>query len=87
MVRSRLCWRVRRSNRHHAAEVAIAVGGAQMLAGFGPLRCDPPPAHNAARLHLKNVCKVAAERNLELESHRLHAVVGDVEIFVHAASD
>ena len=58
-----------------------------MLVRFGPLCGDPAPAHDVARLHLEDVGEVAAQRDLELESHRLHAVVGDVEIFVQAAAD
>jgi hypothetical protein len=72
---------------NRAAEVAVAVGRAQMLVWFGPLRSDPAPAHNTSRLHLKDVCEVAAERDLELEPHRPHAVVSDVKVFVHAAAD
>src|SRR5215472_8910451 len=74
-------------NCHRAAEVAVAVGRMQPLRGFGPLRCDPASAHDATRLYLKDICKITAERDLELEPYRLQAVVGDVEIFVHAASD
>src|SRR6266446_7919924 len=69
----RLCGRARWGNRHRAAEVAVAVGRAQMLVPFGPLRGDPASAHNTARPHLEDVCEVAAERELELEPHRLHA--------------
>ena len=58
-----------------------------MLVRFGPLRGDPAAAHDAARLHLEDVGKVAAERDLELERYRLHAVVDDVKILVHAAAD
>src|SRR5690349_14583997 len=83
----RLCRRLRRMNCHGSAEVAVAVSRAQTLVGFGPLGCDPAPAHNPARFHLKYVCKVATERDLELEPHRLQAIVGEVEIFVHTASD
>src|SRR5207249_4275049 len=30
------------------------------------------------------ICEVAADGDLKLEFYRLHAVVGDVEIFMHA---
>src|SRR6266478_5076006 len=83
----RFCWRVRRGNRHRAAEVTIAVGGAQMLVRFGPLRDDPAPPDNSARLHLEDICEVTAERDLELEPHRCPAIVGDVKIFVHATAN
>src|SRR6516162_11013299 len=83
----RLCRRLRRGYRHGTAKVTIAVCRAQSLMRFGPLRGDPAPAHNPARLHLEDVGEVAAERDLELEPHRLHAVVGDVKVFVHAPAD
>lgn len=83
----RFCGRVRRGNRHSAAEVTIAVGGAQMLVRFGPLRDDPAPPDNSTRLHLEDICEVTAERDLELEPHWFHTIVGDVKIFVHAAAN
>ena len=58
-----------------------------MLARRGPLRSDPAAAHNPARLDLENIGKITAHRDLELKSHRLHAVVDDVEILMHAAAD
>ena len=76
----RLCRRMRRGDCHRAAEVAVAVGRAQMLARFRPIRGDAAATHNAARLHLKDIGEVAAQRDLELELHRPHAVVRDVEV-------
>src|SRR5262249_45640369 len=70
----RLCRRVHRRNRYRPTEVAVAVGCAQMLMRFGPLRGDPASTHNRARLHLEDVGEIAAERNLELEFHGLHAL-------------
>src|SRR5882724_8338849 len=58
-----------------------------MLARRRPLRGNPATAYNAARLHLKNVGKIGAQRDLELEDRRFHAVVDDIEILVHAAAD
>src|SRR6267143_3629442 len=46
----RFCGRVRRGNRHRAAEVTIAVGGAQMLVRFGPLRDDPRSEEHTSEL-------------------------------------
>ena len=83
----RLCRRMHRGNRHCAAEVRVPVGVAQMLVWFRPLRRDPAPAHNLARLHFENVGEVAAKRYLQLELYRLHTIIGDVEVFVHAAAD
>src|ERR1700738_1120053 len=70
----RFCCRPRRRNGQCAGEVAVAVGVAQMLARCGPLRRNPATAHDVTRLHLENVGKIAAERDLELEDHRVHAV-------------
>src|SRR5438128_10553153 len=72
---------------HGTGEVGIAVGGAQTLVRWGPLGGDPPTAHNMARLYLEDVSKIAAERDLELKDRRLHAVVEDVEVLVHAPAD
>ena len=83
----RFAGRPRGRDRDGSGEVTVAIGGAQMLVCFGPLRGDPATAHNVARLHLENVGKIASQRDLELKSHRLHAVVDDVEILVHAAAD
>ena len=58
-----------------------------MLVGFRPHRRYPAAAHDLARLHLENVGEVAAKRDLELELYRLHTIIGDVEVFVHAAAD
>ena len=80
------CRGLRRGNRHRTAEVTVAVCRAQSLMRFGPVRGDPPSTHNMPRLHLEDVCEVAAERDFELEPHRLHAVVGDIKVFVHAAA-
>src|SRR6516165_6220128 len=40
-----------------------------------------------ARLNFNDIGKVASKRNLKLKTNRLHAVIGNVEIFVHAAVD
>src|ERR1700746_1718441 len=70
-----------------SGEIAVPVGDAQMLARRGPLRSDPAAAHNPARLDLENIGKITAHRDSELKSHRLHAVVDDVEILMNAAAD
>jgi hypothetical protein len=83
----RFAGRPRGRDRDGSGEVTVAIGGAQMLVCFGPLRGDPATAHDLARFHLENIGKVAAQRDLELEGYRLHAIVDDVEILVHAAAD
>src|SRR6516225_12450290 len=78
------CRGLHRTNRHRAAEVAVAVRRAQTLLRFRPVGRYPAAAHNTARLYFKDVGKIAAQRDLELEPHRLQAIVGDIEVFVHA---
>ena len=39
------------------------------------------------RLNLKDVGKVAAKGHLKLKTHWLHAVIGDVEVFVEATAE
>src|SRR5215472_6871815 len=58
-----------------------------MLARRGPVRRNPAAAHDAVRLHLENIGKIAADWDLELEGDRLHAVIDDVEVLVQAAAD
>src|SRR6266536_3797682 len=82
-----LAGRSQRSNRHRPAEITVAVGCAKPLQRRQPFRDDAPAADNAIRFHLEDVRKVAAYRDLELKLDRLHAVVGDIKILVHAATD
>ena len=42
---------------------------------------------DAAALHLEDVGEVAAKRDFEVEANRPAAVVGDVDVLVHAAAD
>jgi hypothetical protein len=56
----------------------IRIRGAEPLSGLGPLRRDLAAADHVPRPDLEDVGEVAPERDLELEPHRLHAVVGDV---------
>jgi hypothetical protein len=74
-------------NGQGATEVGIAIGGAQLLPRFRPLRRDSSSAHNAARFHLEDIGKVAPRRDLQLKPHALDAMVGEVDILMKAASD
>ncbi len=76
-----------RSNRYSADEITVAIDCPKLLLRLRPFRGNPTAAHDAAGLHLEDVCEVATQRNLELKAYPLHAVVGDIEIFVHAAAD
>src|SRR5262249_18223743 len=79
--------RARRGNRHCAAKVTVSVGVTQMLVRFRPLRRDPTSADNTPRFYLEDVREVAAEHDLELKPDRIYTIVGDVQVFVHAAAD
>ena len=79
--------RLRRGDRRRHVEVAIAVRRTQLLRVLRPFGDDAAAADDAVRLHLEHVREVAAQNDLKLEADRLHAVVGDVEVFVHAAAD
>ena len=68
-------------------EIAIAIGRTKALSRLGPFGSNPAAAHDAVRFHLKQIGEVAANRDLELKSHPLHAVIGDLDILVHAAGD
>jgi glycogen debranching enzyme len=82
-----LCRRSRRRNRHRTAKITVPVGRTQSLMRRGPVRRDPTATHNVPRLHFENIRKIAVNRDIELKPHRLHTVVGDVEVLMHAAAD
>src|SRR5260370_33741836 len=67
-----------RSNRYSADEIAVTIDRPKLLLRLRPLRGDPTAAHDAAGLHLEDVCEVATQRDLKLKAYPLHAVIGDV---------
>jgi hypothetical protein len=77
--------KIMRGNYNGPAEVAVAIGCVKLLVCLRPFGCDPPPAYNVARLHLEEIREVATDGDFKLKFYRLHAVIGNVEIFVHAA--
>ena len=77
----------RHRDRHCTVKIPVRIRGANPLPSLRPFGGDLATAHDVARFHLEDVGKVASEGDLELKTHRLHAVVGDVEIFVQAAAD
>src|SRR5262245_43668825 len=80
-----------RSARHGhgngAMKIPVRICRANLLPPLRPFGGDLATAHDAARLHLKHISEIASERNLKLKTYRLHAVVGDVKIFMQAAAD
>src|SRR5215470_3500100 len=75
------------SNRHGANEVGVTIDCPELLLCLRPSRDDPAATHDVAGFHLKNVREIATHHDLKLEAYPLRAVVGDVEILVHAAAD
>jgi hypothetical protein len=74
-------------DEHLAAEVAVAISEAPLLAAFAPVVGDAAAADDAVALHLEDVGEIAAHRDFEVEAHRVAAVVRDVDVFVHPAGD
>src|SRR5208337_5235940 len=70
------------SQRAH--EICVTIFRAQFLFCIGPFSCDASAAYDAARFDLEDIGKVGAHGDLKLEAHRLYAVVGDVDVLVHA---
>src|ERR1035438_10012537 len=83
----RLRRRMRRNDGYGPAEISVAIGGPKLLSPWRPLGGNPPAAQDVTRLHLEDIGEVATNGDLQLELNRFHAVIHDVEIFVHAAID
>ena len=58
-----------------------------LLPPLRPCSSDLAAAYDVSRLDLEDVGKVASKGYLKLKTHRFHAVVGDVEIFVQATAE
>ena len=65
----------------------MSVCGRQFLGGCGPIAPDLAPPNDLVSLDLKEVGEIAADRYFEIEADSLRAVVGDVDVFMHAAVD
>ena len=76
-----------RNDGDRPAEIGVAIGSAKFLNRRRPVRANTPAPQDVARLHLEDIGKVAANGDLQLEFNRLHAVIHDVQILVHAAID
>ena len=77
----------RHGDCYRAVKISVRISGTQPLPSLRPFRRDLAAAYDVARLDLEDVGKIGSRRDFELKPHRLHAVVGDVEIFVQAAGD
>ena len=65
----------------------MLVCGRQFLGGCGPIAPDLAASRDILALDLKDVGKIASDRYLEVEADLLRAVVGDVDVLMHAAVD
>src|SRR5580704_17070846 len=78
---------LRWSNGYCVNEVGVTIACPKLLLRLRPRRGDPTAAYDLARIHLENVGEVTTERDLKQEAYPPHAMVGNVEILVHAAID
>jgi hypothetical protein len=78
---------VGRPDRHGAQKIIVAITSAKLLRLLRPCRGYLAAADNVVRFYLENIGKITAYGNLKLEVDPLHAVVGDVDVFVHASVD
>ena len=76
-----------RTDLQRTEEVLVAIGRAQPLIGVRPLAGDTAAMHDAVLLHLEHIGEVGQDIDLEVEADRPAAVIGDVEILVHAARE
>src|SRR5262249_14618039 len=72
---------------HCAAKIPVRIHRANLLPLVRPFSSDLAAAYNMTRLNFKDVGKVASKGHLKLETHWLHVVVSDVEIFVQASTE
>src|SRR5262249_25461504 len=77
----------RHADCHRPLKIPVRIDGTKSLPSLRPFSGNLASTYDVARLHLKDVSKITSQRDFELKTHRLHAVVGDVEIFVQAADD
>ena len=78
---------VPRADMHGADEILVAIGRAQLLVLIRPVGGDAAAADDAVQLHLEHIGEVGADGDLQVEPHRPAAMVGDVEVLVHAAAE
>src|ERR1700759_365710 len=76
-----------RSDRNGAQKIGVAIAGAKLLRRLRPGGGYLAAADDVVRFYLKNVGKIATHGDLELKVDALSAVVGQVDVFVHAFVD
>jgi|ERR1700685_1131931 hypothetical protein len=84
-VYRRLAVAVVSADDHFPAKILIAIGNPKYFLVGRPRGNDVATSHDIFPLHLENVGEVGAHRDLQVETNRFLAVVGDVDVFVQSA--
>src|SRR6478736_1614143 len=71
-------------DRDGADEIAVLVAGPKLLLRLRPLGGNLTTAHDVVGLDFENIGEIATHCDLELKAHSLHAVVGNIQVLVHA---
>src|ERR1700733_15123596 len=75
------------ADSHAAAEIFVAIGDAKYLL-LGQPRCsDAAASHNFLTLNFEDVREIGADRYLKVETHRILAIVRDVNVLVQPTID
>src|SRR5436190_21373155 len=73
---------------HHAArEVAIAIDRPQLGFRSRPLRDDAPAPHDVLGFDFEDIREVRADGDFQVKARPRGSMIGDVEVFMHAAAE
>jgi len=75
------------ADNYLAAEILVEIADSQHLSFGRPRRCDAAAPHDSVAPHFEDVGEIAADRDLKIEAHGVLAVIGNLDILVHAAVD
>src|ERR1700721_324950 len=75
------------SDDHFTAKILVAIGYPKCFPLRRPRGDDVAAPHDVIALHLENVGEIGAHRDLQVETDRLLAVIGDLDVFVQSAVD
>ena len=74
-VHRRLAVAIARTDDHLAAEILVAIGDAQHLPLIRPRRGDAAAPHDLVALDLEDVGEIGADRDLQIEAHRVRLLL------------
>src|SRR5271169_5104034 len=86
-VYGRLAVSLAGADDHFATKISVAISDAQHLPLVRPRGGDATAPYDAIALDLEDVGEIGADRDLQVEAHRVLAVIGDVKILVQSALD